>query len=147
VTAGKLEAIWLKRMKRGPMDPRNKATLKAGSGLVDNANQGGKRQVTLLDTARWARIEAELGTRLDPSTRRANLLVSGVSLAESRGRILLVGPCRLRVIRETRPCERMDEAFAGLRSVMQKDWGGGAYAEVLNDGEIAVGDVVSWTTA
>ncbi len=96
-----------------------------------------------MDTARWARIEADIGTPLDPSTRRANLLVSGVSLAESRTRILQVGPCRLRVGGETRPCERMDEAFAGLRSVMQKDWGGGAYAEVLDDGEIAVGDVVS----
>ena len=45
---GKLEAIWLKRMKLGPMDPHQNATLKAGSGLVDNANQGGKRQVTAL---------------------------------------------------------------------------------------------------
>jgi len=27
---------------------------------------------------------------------------------------------------------------------MKKDWGGGAYAEVLDDGEIAVGDRVSW---
>ena len=126
------------------MDRREKATLKAGSGLVDNANQGGKRQVTVLDAARWARLEADLGTSLDPSTRRANLLVSGVSLSESRGRLLRVGPCRLRILGETRPCERMDQAFFGLRKAMQQDWGGGAYAEVLDDGSIAVGDPVSW---
>ena len=77
-----------------------------------------------MDTERWARIEETIGCSLDPSARRANLLVSGVSLAESRGRILKVGPCRLRLVGETRPCERMDEAFDGLRKVMQEDWGG-----------------------
>ena len=143
--SGKLEAIWLKRMKLGPMDPHQNATLKAGRGLVDNANQGGKRQATLMDTGRWARIEEAIGCSLDPSARRANLLVSGVSLAESRGRILQIGTSRLRIVGETRPCERMDEAFDGLRKVMQEDWGGGAYAEVLDDGDIAVGDEVRWT--
>jgi MOSC domain-containing protein YiiM len=29
---------------------------------------------------------------------------------------------------------------------MQADWGGGVFAEVLDDGEIAVGDRVEWTT-
>lgn len=144
MATGRLEAIWLKRMKLGPMDRRDRATLRAGRGLVDNANQGGKRQVTLLDMGRWARLEADLGTRLDPSTRRANLLVSGVSLSGSRGKLLRVGSCRLRILGETRPCERMDDAFFGLRSAMQPDWGGGAYAEVLEDGAIEVGDAVSW---
>lgn len=59
---GKLEAIWIKRMKGGPMDRREKATLRAGRGLVDNANQGGRRQVVLMDTDRWARLEEQIGT-------------------------------------------------------------------------------------
>ena len=45
---GHLRAIWIKRMKRGPMDPRETATLVPGRGLVGNANQGGRRQVTLI---------------------------------------------------------------------------------------------------
>jgi MOSC domain-containing protein YiiM len=38
----------------------------------------------------------------------------------------------------------MDEALPGLRSVMRASWGGGVFAEVLDDGEITVGDEVGW---
>ena len=41
--------------------------------------------------------------------------------------------------------ERDGAETHGLISVMQEDWGGGAYAEVLDDGDIAVGDEVGWT--
>ncbi len=141
---GKLEKIWIKRARRGPMDAKEHATLVAGKGLRDNANQAGKRQVTIIEKEVWARHMKELNADLDPATRRANMMVSGMPLADSRGRILQVGNCRLRILGETKPCERMDEALPGLKEVMWDDWGGGAYAEVLDDGEISVADVVEW---
>lgn len=141
---GKLEAIWLKRMKAGPMDPRTQAVLKAGSGLVGNANQGGKRQVTIIEREKWANVMAAMGADLDPAARRANLMVSGIRLTETRGKVLQVGRCRIRIYGETRPCEQMDKALAGLREALRDDWGGGAFGEVLNDGKIAVGDSVTW---
>ncbi len=146
MTTGKLEAIWLKRAKRGPMDPKSAAKLKAGRGLVGNANQGGKRQVTIIAQERWQTLMAQTGATLNPAARRANLLVSGINLANSRGQVLQIGLVRIRIYNETRPCERMDEAHLGLREAMKADWGGGAFGEVLNDGEIVVGDVVQWVT-
>ena len=139
-----LEAIWIKRFRRGPMDLVSSATLVAGRGLEGNADRSRKRQVTLISRQRWDALEQELAARIDPSARRANLLVSGVDLANSGGRMLRVGACRVRIHGETRPCERMDEAHPGLRAAMRADWGGGAFGEILDDGRIEVGDAEEW---
>jgi MOSC domain-containing protein YiiM len=142
--AGRLEAIWIKRAHRGPMDGVGESTLVAGRGLVGNADQGRRRQVTLIEREVWERLMAQTGGRVPPSARRANLMVSGCNLMGTRDRVLRVGDCRLRIAGETRPCERMDEALEGLRVAMEADWGGGAFAEVLNDGVIRVGAEVRW---
>ncbi len=140
--AGRLEAIWIKRAKRGPMDPAAHATLVADQGIRGNADQGGRRQVTIIEREVWDVMMEQLGAQIDPSSRRANLMISGVPLAESRGMLLRVGECRIRIMGETRPCERMDEAFQGLRRVMAAPWLGGAFGEVLDEGVIQVGDPV-----
>ncbi len=144
---GRLEAIWIKRFRLGPMDATARATLRAQRGLVGNADQGRRRQVTLVEQARWQALMATVGANLPPETRRANLLLSGILLAHSRKRVLRIGPCHLRILGETKPCERMDEAWPGLKRAMYDHWGGGAFAEVLDDGDIAVGDPVYWLDA
>ena len=145
---GKLEAIWLKRMKGGPMDAHETAVLQANSGIVGNANQGGKRQVTIIEKEVWELLMAQMGGDLDPATRRANLMISGeLGLANTIGQVLQVGECRIRIYGETKPCEVMDKALSGLREAMRSNWGGGAFGEILDDGEIAVGDSVRWVDA
>ncbi|MEO5509790.1 MAG: MOSC domain-containing protein [Longimicrobiales bacterium] len=140
--AGRLEAIWIKRAKRGLMDPAESATLVANRGITGNANVGGRRQVTIIDADTWERLMDELDADIDPSARRANLMVSGIPLANSRGRVLRIGACRIELMGETKPCERMDEALPGLRDAMRANWNGGAFGVILDDGEIHVGDPV-----
>ena len=141
---GTLERIWIKRAKRGPMDPARTATLEPSHGLIGNANRGGKRQVTIISRERWTEVTKTLGADLEPQTRRANLMVSGLNLENSRGRVLRIGTTRLLINGETRPCEQMEEAHAGLQEVMRERWGGGAFAEVVEGGEIRVGDAAEW---
>jgi len=141
---GDLRGIWIKRMRRGPMDAVESAHLRAGHGIVGNANQNGRRQVTVIEQDVWEALMRRFGGSLPPSARRANLMVRGISLRESRGRTLQIGACRIRIYGETKPCERMDEALPGLRAAMCDGWAGGAFGEVLDDGQIALGDPVSW---
>ena len=145
--AGTLAAIWVKRFKRGPMDAALEGELVAGRGLAGNANQGGRRQVTLIEEEVWAAMMRELDADAPSAGRRANLVLRGLPLAGSRGRVLAIGPCRLRILGETKPCERMDEVVPGLRKLMFPDWRGGAFAEVLVGGRIRVGDGAEWVAS
>lgn len=143
---GKLEAIWVKRVRRGPMDPKKEIELVSDRGIRENANQGGRRQVTIIEQEVWHALMETVGADLEPWRRRANLMVSGHPLRDSRGKILRIGACRIVIKGETKPCNRMDEAFQGLREAMFPEWRGGAFGQVLDDGMIRVGDPVSWET-
>jgi len=144
MNAGALEAIWIKRAHRGKMDPAVRGELVEGKGLTGNVDRSRRRQVTLLSREVWERAMAELGASLDPSARRANLFVSGLALANTRGRVLRIGAARLRIGGELTPCERMDEAWPGLKAVLRPEWKGGVFAQVIEGGEIQVGDAAEW---
>jgi MOSC domain-containing protein YiiM len=141
MTGARLAQIWIKRAHRGPMDRCEAAVLVPGRGIQGSADQGGKRQVTLLSREEWAQATSALGA-IDPALRRANLLVTGLRLAHTRKRILEIGACRLLIAGETAPCERIEEACPGLQGALRPHWGGGAFAEIVVGGEIRVGDPV-----
>lgn len=142
--APRVEAIWIKRFHGGPMDPVDEAELVTDHGIAGNADVKRRRQVTIISTEAWSRAETELGERVDPSARRANVLVSGIDLEDSRGRILVLGPCRVEILGETRPCPRMDEARPGLMAALDPEWRGGVFGRVVEGGGLSVGAAVGW---
>ena len=144
---GELKTIWIKRFKGGPMDEAVAATAIEGKGLEGNADQHPRRQVTVISAESWRAAERELEGAADSVLRRANLLVTGVDLVESRGKVLRVGPVKVRIHGETRPCRRMEESCAGLQAALSPDWRAGAYGDVVEGGEIRVGDAVEMEDA
>ena len=141
---GRVERLWVKRAHRGAMDARDSIELVTRRGVEGSADRGGRRQVTLLEREVWDSLMRELGSDAGPETRRANVLVAGIDLRASRGRVLRLGATRVRIGGEVKPCERMEEAVTGLRALMRPDWRGGAFGEVLDGGTVAVGDVAEW---
>lgn len=141
---GRLEAIWSKRAHRGKMDPLTSAELVVGKGLAGSVGRSTRRQVTLIEREVWERVQEELLAEIDPAARRANMMMSGIELHETRGRLLHIGDAVIKIGGHTTPCERMDEAHPGLQEALRPVWGGGAFAQVIVGGMIRVGDAVRW---
>lgn len=142
--SGRLEGIWSKRAHRGKMDALTSAELIVGKGLAGSVGRSTRRQVTLIERDVWERVQEELIAALDPAARRANMMLSGIALHETRGRLLHIGDTVITIGGHTTPCERMDEAHPGLQEALRANWGGGAFAQVVVGGTIRVGDEVRW---
>ena len=144
MAAGKLEGIWLKTAHGGAMQKVSAASLVQGKGIKGNADFGGRRQVSIVEKENWELLCSQMGQELEPSVRRANLMVSGVRLIDSESKVLQIGAIRIRVHGETQPCHQMDQACYGLREKMALMWRGGVWGDVLDEGQIEVGDEVDW---
>ena len=140
--SGKVEAIWSKRGHGGVMDSINQATFVEGEGLIGDANFGATRQVTVIEKEIFDRIASELPD-MDAKMRRANIMVSGIRLQDSRDKVLAIGDVKIRLRGETRPCEVMEEQCPGPRNALDLHWAGGAHGSVIQGGEIRVNDGVT----
>ncbi|MFN3241942.1 MAG: MOSC domain-containing protein [Planctomycetota bacterium] len=140
---GTVEAVFLRPSARTPVRSVDAANVLAGIGIEGDHAGGGKRQITILSREAWQQACRELGKELDPSIRRANVLVSGVDLAATIGSTLRIGDVVIDVNGETRPCELMDDdGRVGLCATLQPDRRGGVHGIVREGGSLRVGDPV-----
>ncbi len=131
-------SIWIKRAHGGPMDRVDEGQLVAGHGLAGSADQGGWRQITIISEESWRDATAELGFEVDPSARRANVMIRGLDLEKSRGKKLQLGDCVINVRGENPPCRLMNE----MQQPLRPHWRAGVFGEIVRGGTVRAGDSV-----
>ena len=100
-----------------------------------------RRDVTLIEAEELDAYERRSGKKLSAAESRRNLLTQGVRLNDLVGREFQVGAARMRGLRLSEPCTHLvrlthPETLPGLVHRA------GLVAEILNDGELRVGDAV-----
>ncbi len=100
------------------------------------------RQVTLIQSEHLAVIGALLQRPpVDPASLRRNIVVSGINLKALLGARFRIGTAVLQATGDCAPCGQMEENLGpGGYNAMRNH--GGITASVIQDGEIAVGDLV-----
>lgn len=148
--AGRLLGIARRAARFLPMEEITDGVVTLERGL-EGDHKGLKfrnRALTVLAAEDWRAALAALPVAIDAealpwTTRRANLLVSGVRLPRARGAVMRIGPVLIEVTYPTVPCRRMEDAHPGLMKALYPEWRGGVTARVLEGGELRIGDEVS----
>jgi len=142
---GRLELIVLRPARRAEPVRVGSARALPGRGLsgdhrAERASDSA-RQVTLLQAEHLPVITALSGSDATPERLRRNLVVSGVNLLALKDRRFRIGGAVFEGAGLCHPCSRMEEALGpgGYNAVRGH---GGILARVLEEGEVAVGDVL-----
>jgi MOSC domain-containing protein YiiM len=136
------------------MEARDRIDALAGAGLRDDryatgtgtysGTGRGARDVTLIEREAVDAVRAEDGTVdvREDQTRR-NLVTEGVALNHLVGREFRVGTVRMRGLRLAEPCVYLEQltGLVGVRAALVHR--GGLRAEILDDGELRVGDEIT----
>jgi MOSC domain-containing protein YiiM len=145
---GRLQSIAVKAGPRQPVQELKRASVSIDAGMAgDWRGKAVGRQITILFSEDWAKAVTDLDPSALWTVRRANLLVSGLANPKAAGGVLAIGRISLFITGETTPCSRMEQQLPGLRAALTPDWRGGLTANVIEGGEIGVGDVARWVAS
>ncbi|MFL5383508.1 MAG: MOSC domain-containing protein [Longimicrobiaceae bacterium] len=148
---GRVEAIFLAGERGAPRTAVREVRAVAGMGLEGDRyfgmrRTGGRkrqyeRQVTLIEAEAVDAVSAA-GAAFAPGDARRNLVTRGVSLNDLVGRTFRVGGARLRGVERCDPCVRLTRlTYQGVERDLRDR--GGLRAEILEGGDIRVGDPVA----
>ena len=113
-----------------------------GTGTYSKKPEPG-RQVTLIkiEILEWLKDKFEITVK--PEECRRNVLTRGIEINELIGTEFFVGPVRLRAHRITQPCRYLENLLdqPGLYKALWDN--GGISCEILSDGVIKEGDMIT----
>ncbi len=140
--AGRVDWIGLRPERLAPLRPVDGARLTL-SGLAGDHARPGKRALTLIQGEHLGVIAALAGVGpIAPERLRRNIVVTGINLTALRHAKLRIGGALIAITGPCAPCSRM-EAEIGTGGYNAMRGHGGWCAEVLEEGEIALGDLLA----
>jgi MOSC domain-containing protein YiiM len=111
-------------------------------GITGDHTFGRMRHVTLVFEDDWNAAAAALGVAVDPSGRRANVLLSGGGGARLVGSTIRVGAVQIDVKGVTQPCPVMDKAAPGMQEALKPGGLAGVWGRIAEGGTIHPGDAL-----
>jgi MOSC domain-containing protein YiiM len=100
------------------------------------------QEATLIEIESIEALDREQGIRINPAESRRNILTRGVRLNDLVGQEFMVGAVRMKGIKLCRPCDHLESlTMPGVKAGLHNR--GGLRAQILNEGVIRVGDVVT----
>lgn len=153
VAVGRVKGIFVAPAAGAPMVARERARVVAGRGLEGDRYFDGRgyysqvppltgRRLTLIEAESLDALARETGITLAPHECRRNLVTRGIRLDGLIGRRFRVGAIECYGERSCPPCGYLEELTGkrGLNRGLTDR--GGIRAEILLDGEIALGDAI-----
>ena len=129
---------------RLPMRSVSSVTVEAGAGIVGDRYHGSKhRQVSVQSLSALAAAAELFGAEIEPGLTRRNITVTAGDVPRQPGALVRIGPVLLEVVRVAAPCKLLDDTIGrGAQEALRHR--GGSICRVLEGGEVAVGDAVSF---
>jgi len=140
---GSVLALALRPVKSQSVIVQDTLELSPQAGVMGDHGTSRHRQVSLLDEDSWNAACIEVDEALNWTTRRSNVLVSGLDLQHLVGSQIRLGSALVEVMGEVVPCHVMDAAKKGLKDALKPDWRGGVYGRVIESGQVHVGDKIT----
>jgi len=142
---GEVAAIALAGVRGDLPEPVERVRATAGHGLDGDYHAGvdGNVALTLIAEEALDGLLADTGLDVSHAETRRNVLTRGVDLNALVGRRFRVGDVECEGVELCEPCRRLTRLvgeFGVLRGLVHR---GGLRADVLTDGEIAVGDAIA----
>ena len=143
--SGRVEGIFITERKHEVPEPVERVRALAGRGLegnryfFDDAPPG--RAITLIAAEAIEGMAAEHGIEITPAESRRNVLTRGIDLNALVGKRFRVGDVECVGVELCNPCKTLESMTKPgvIKGLVHR---GGLNADIVNDGEIALGDAV-----
>jgi MOSC domain-containing protein YiiM len=153
VEAGKVVSLFIVDRRAEPMEKVEQLSALAGQGIEGDRYLLGTgtyskkpepgRQITLIRSEILESLKDKSDITVRPEESRRNVLTEGIEINELVGTEFYVGTVRLRAHRLTEPCKYLENLLE-QPGLYEELWGnGGVSCEILTDGIIKEGDIIT----